>query len=95
MLKKKGDEAILIDFGLAKDTLSETKLTTMGSRIGTTLYMSPEQFQITKDLDSTTDIYSFGVILYEMLKITNFDYVGYELDYAQSTHTMGIVILVL
>ena len=30
-----------------------------------------------------------------MLKITNFDYVGYELDYAQSTHTMGIVILVL
>ena len=30
-----------------------------------------------------------------MLKITNFDYLGYELDYAQSTHTMGIVILVL
>lgn len=67
MLKKKGDEAILIDFGLAKDTLSETKLTTMGSRIGTPLYMSPEQFEITKDLDSTTDIYSFGVILHEML----------------------------
>ncbi len=58
--------AVLIDFGLAKDTLNDAKLTSSGYTLGTPLYMSPEQFSGLKDLKSTTDIYSFGIILYEM-----------------------------
>lgn len=59
--------AILIDFGLAKDLLSSTKLTSTGTTIGTPLYMSPEQWTDSSKVEKYTDIYSFGVVLYEML----------------------------
>lgn len=57
----------IIDFGLAraKDT-SEQKLTKTGMLIGSVLYMSPEQCHGEK-ADSRADIYSLGVILYEMI----------------------------
>lgn len=58
----------VLDFGIAK--LKETKpsgfLTQAGMIIGTPQYMSPEQCQ-SKPLDPTSDIYSIGIILYEML----------------------------
>ena len=65
----------LMDFGLAKrasgaqeDTqeVSVTKLTREGSTLGTVPYMSPEQLK-GEEVDSRSDIFSFGIILYEML----------------------------
>ena len=62
----------IIDFGLAKATAQReterTVFTKLGQLIGTPAYMSPEQAEMTGlDIDTRTDIYSLGVLLYELL----------------------------
>jgi eukaryotic-like serine/threonine-protein kinase len=62
----------IIDFGLAKATgprLTEATLyTEFGGIVGTPSYMSPEQADVTEpNIDTRTDVYSLGVILYELL----------------------------
>ena len=57
--------AVLMDFGLAKDR-RESGLTTAGSVLGTPEYMAPEQIQ-GEEVSPASDIYSFGVLLFEML----------------------------
>jgi serine/threonine protein kinase len=62
----------IIDFGVAKATsqkLTErTVYTELGQLIGTPEYMSPEQAEMTGiDIDTRTDVYSLGVVLYELL----------------------------
>jgi serine/threonine protein kinase/tetratricopeptide (TPR) repeat protein len=57
--------AILMDFGLAK-LRGVTRITQAGTTLGTVGYMSPEQAQ-GKDVDHRSDIWSLGVILFEMI----------------------------
>src|SRR5262245_8133031 len=63
---------MVIDFGVAKaldQKLTEkTLFTNFGTMIGTPTYMSPEQAEMSKlDVDTRSDIYSLGVLLYELL----------------------------
>ncbi|HLB08732.1 MAG TPA: protein kinase [Gemmatimonadaceae bacterium] len=66
------EQAMLADFGIARgipNRISETisPLTDEGTAIGTPAYMSPEQSMADPTVDRTTDIYSLGTVLYEML----------------------------
>jgi DNA-binding NarL/FixJ family response regulator len=65
MLRDDGS-VVLIDFGLARSLLSGDGSTRTGVLRGSPYYMSPEQAQ-GENLDARTDLYSLGVILYEML----------------------------
>lgn len=64
IVDKKG-RVRLIDFGLAANE-QDDKLTKTGSTLGTVAYMSPEQIS-GRDIDARSDLFSFGVVLYELL----------------------------
>ena len=57
---------VLTDFGVAKQQETDSKLTKDGTTLGSPYYISPEQAEC-KSLDGRADIYSLGIILYEML----------------------------
>ena len=56
----------LTDFGIAKDT-DVTALTSANSTIGTAAYMSPEQCKGDRNLTNKSDLYSLGIVFYELL----------------------------
>jgi len=57
---------ILTDFGVAKQESTDSRLTKDGTALGSPYYISPEQAE-SKPVDGRADIYSLGIILYEML----------------------------
>ena len=60
-----GGVARIMDFGIAR-SLKEKSITGAGLMVGTPEYMSPEQVEA-KDVDQRSDIYSLGVMLFEMV----------------------------
>ena len=70
-----GEEAKILDFGIAKvvetEEKKQTAMTQHGSFIGTYRYASPEQCKGIPNIDKRTDIYSLGIMLYEMLSGKN------------------------
>ena len=63
-------EIKLADFGIAsseKESDNDSNLTQQGSALGTPAYMPPEQFSDSKTVDHRADIYSLGIMLYEMV----------------------------
>src|SRR5436309_2093664 len=61
--------ALVADFGIARavSTTKNRELTTIGTAVGTPLYMSPEQALGSPDLDGRADLYGLGCVLYETL----------------------------
>ena len=67
LISKRG-EIKLADFGIASDASDrEEGITVSGSSLGTPAYMSPEQFEDSSSVDERADIYSLGIMLYEMV----------------------------
>lgn len=66
ILFKDEETVVLTDFGIAKSIAGPSKLTATGTSIGTLYYMSPEQARAS-ELDGRSDLYSLGVVLFEML----------------------------
>ncbi|NJO40637.1 MAG: protein kinase [Cyanobacteria bacterium CRU_2_1] len=67
-----GEMVKILDFGIAKicsEQIGQTNVTSMF--LGTYRYAAPEQFEVGTDLDERADIYSLGIILYEMLSGTD------------------------
>ncbi len=67
LISRRG-EIKLADFGIASDNEDkEEGITLSGMSLGTPAYMSPEQFEDSSDVDCRADIYSLGIMLYEMV----------------------------
>ena len=66
ILFRENGTSVLTDFGIAKTLGSSTIMTRTGLSIGTPRYMSPEQIR-GQGVDARADLYSFGVLFYEML----------------------------
>ena len=70
ILLSEDGSTLLADFGIAcslEPDAREQRLTETGVALGTPIYMSPEQAAGERDVDARTDIYSLGVVLYEIL----------------------------
>jgi serine/threonine protein kinase len=59
--------ALVTDFGIARAIEAGTRLTVTGVAVGTPAYMSPEQAVGEREIDGRSDIYSLGVLAYQML----------------------------
>jgi tRNA A-37 threonylcarbamoyl transferase component Bud32 len=62
-----GFRAVLTDFGIAKLRVGDTGATKTGMLMGTLNYIAPEQIRSSGQVDKQADIYSLGVVLYQML----------------------------
>lgn len=66
IMLREDDSIAIIDFGLARQEVADIDMTATGEIFGTPYYMSPEQGH-GRPLDARSDLYSLGVVFYEML----------------------------
>jgi serine/threonine-protein kinase len=66
LIDRQSDRALVSDFGLVMD-VTVRRMTRFGMMGGSVPYMSPEQIRDPRSVDWRSDIYSFGIVLYEML----------------------------
>ena len=62
-----GEHAMLVDFGVAQAVEEAIDITGASHFVGTTQYMAPEQFIASSDVDGRADVYSLGVVIFEVL----------------------------
>ena len=67
LLERETGRAIVTDFGIARAMEAGTRLTNTGVAVGTPTYMSPEQAVGDREVDGRSDLYSLGVVGYQML----------------------------
>jgi len=67
LLDRESGRAIVTDFGIARAMEASGRLTATGVAVGTPAYMSPEQAVGESEIDGRSDIYSLGVLAYQML----------------------------
>jgi serine/threonine protein kinase len=67
LLDRESGRAMVTDFGIARAAEGDARLTVTGVAIGTPAYMSPEQALGEREADGRSDIYSLGVVGYQML----------------------------
>jgi serine/threonine protein kinase len=67
LLDAESGRPMVMDFGIARAAEADSRLTVTGTAMGTPAYMSPEQAMGDRDLDGRSDIYSLGVVGYQML----------------------------
>jgi serine/threonine-protein kinase len=67
----RGDPTVkVLDFGIAAgepEPLGQTRLTKLGTLLGSPAYMSPEQMVASHDVDARSDVWSMGALLYELV----------------------------
>ena len=67
LLERATGRPLVTDFGIARAAAEESRLTVTGMAVGTPAYMSPEQAMGERDVDGRSDIYSLGIVAYQML----------------------------
>ncbi len=67
LIDDESNRPLLTDFGVAKSAAAGQTLTELGTTLGTPYYMSPEQAAGERKIDGRSDLYSLGVVAYEML----------------------------
>jgi serine/threonine protein kinase len=80
------DEEETQEYNSPSDT-SEFRLTRTGAKLGTGAYMAPEQFRDPKSVDVRADIYSFGIVLYEMIT-GGLPFKGRSMESLDDQHTL-------
>ena len=67
LLDRESGRALVTDFGIARATEESQRLTVTGVALGTPAYMSPEQAHGEREIDGRSDLYSLGVVGYQMI----------------------------
>ncbi|HEU4585851.1 MAG TPA: protein kinase, partial [Gemmatimonadaceae bacterium] len=67
IVRREDGRALVTDFGIARAAEADSHLTATGVAVGTPAYMSPEQALGERDVDGRSDIYSLGIVAYQLL----------------------------
>ena len=67
LLDRATGRPMVTDFGIARAAAEESRLTVTGMAVGTPAYMSPEQAMGERDVDGRSDLYSLGVVAYQLI----------------------------